>query len=129
MIKYAMLGRYDPKGIGNYPEYFNYWTPTNPSNYFPAADASRGITNFIGNSGLSYVDGSFIKIKNITLGYTLPKNLTRKASIEKFRLYGTITNPLIFTKSSLIRDYDPEMNGSIDYPLTRQLVLGVNLSF
>lgn len=129
MIKYAMLGRFDPKGVGNFPEYFDYWTPTNPSNYFPAVDASRGITNFIGNSGLQYVDGSFFKIKNITLGYSLPANLLRKVSIEKFRVYGTITNPLILANSPLIKNYDPEMNGSIDYPLTRQLVFGVNLTF
>jgi hypothetical protein len=75
------------------------------------------------------VDGSFFKIKNITLGYTLPKNLLQKAGISKCRFYGTITNPFIFAKSSLLKDYDPEMNGNLNYPLTKQLVFGVNLSF
>lgn len=91
--------------------------------------AGRNLTNYVGSAALSYVDGSFFKIKNITLGYTLPKNLVKKAGIEKCRFYGTITNPLVVAKSHLIKDYDPEMNGALEYPLTRQLVFGVNLSF
>ncbi|NPD81900.1 TonB-dependent receptor [Prevotella sp. PINT] len=129
MINYSMLGRYDPSGVRNFPEYFNYWTVDNPSNDFPAIYAGRNLTNYVGSAALSYVDGSFFKIKNITLGYTLPKNLVKKAGIEKCRFYGTITNPLVVAKSHLIKDYDPEMNGALEYPLTRQLVFGVNLSF
>jgi hypothetical protein len=43
-------------------------------------------------------------------------------------VYGTITNPLIIAKA-LIKQYDPEMNGILDYPLTRQLVGGLNITF
>ncbi len=129
MIKYGMLGSYDPTGKANFPEYFNYWTENNPSNDFPAIDANRSITSYTGYFGLQYVDGSFIKIKNITLGYTLPKNFLQKAGISKCRFYATITNPFVWAKSDMLKDYDPEMNGSLDYPLTKQLVFGVNLSF
>ena len=129
MINYKMLSSYDPTGVQNFPTYFNYWTPDNPSNDFPAANASRGIEQYTGYYARSYVDGSFFKIKNITLGYTLPKNLVRKAGMEKCRFYATITNPFIWAKSSLIEDYDPEMNGELKYPLTKQLVFGVNVSF
>ena len=82
-----------------------------------------------GFSGLTYVDGSFFKIKNITLGYTLPANLLKKASIQRLRVYATMTNPLIIAKSHLIKDYDPEMNGVLDYPLTKQVVAGLNVTF
>lgn len=63
MIKYNMLGRYDPSGVRNFPEYFNYWTETNPSNDFPAIYANRSLTNYVGSAALSYVDGSFLKLK------------------------------------------------------------------
>jgi hypothetical protein len=53
----------------------------------------------------------------------------QKAAINKCRFYATITNPFVFAKSSLLKDYDPEMNGSLNYPLTKQMVFGVNLSF
>lgn len=129
MIKYNMLGRYDPTGVRNFPEYFNYWSEDNPSNDFPGINSSMGITNYVGSSALQYVDGSYFKIRNITLGYTLPKQVLDSWNISKFRVYATITNPLVVAKSHLLKDYDPEMNGEIDYPLTKQLVLGVNLTF
>lgn len=129
-FQYNMMARYDPSGVRNFPTYFNYWTSENPSNDFPGinADNAKG-TNYIGFSALNFVDGSYFKIKNITLGYTLPARLLKQAGIEKCRFYSTLTNPFVIAKSHLLKDYDPEMNGSIDYPLTKQLVLGVNLSF
>ena len=131
MIKYDMLTEYDPTGKNNYPTYFDVWSETNPSNDFPAMDAS--ITNklayYPGFASLAYVDGSFFKIKNITLGYSLPAKLQKKLGLTNLRVYGTITNPLIIRKSHLLKDYDPEMNGSYDFPLTRQLVFGLNVSF
>jgi len=63
------------------------------------------------------------------LGYNLPKELLKKFGFEKLRVYGTITNPFVVAKSHLLKDYDPEMNGSLNYPLTKQLVFGLNLSF
>lgn len=129
MIKYSMLGAYDPTGVNNFPTYFNYWTESNPSNDFPAINANRSLDSYTGYYALQYVDGSFFKIKNITLGYTLPKTWLNRAGISKCRFYATITNPLVVAKSHLLKDYDPEMNGSLNYPLTKQLVFGVNLSF
>lgn len=134
-ISYNMLGWYQPNGFATtaspsrtIPEYFNYWTPTNPSNDFPVMNFQEG-SGATGFSGLSYVDGSFFKIKNITLSYNMPRGLVKKVSLEKFRIYGTITNPLIITKSHLLKQYDPEMNGSLEYPLTKQLVVGLNVTF
>ena len=49
--------------------------------------------------------------------------------MSKVRFYSTLTNPLVITKSHLLKDYDPEMNGEMDYPLTKQLVFGLNVSF
>jgi len=136
MINYVMPGWYQPSGFATnaspsrtFPVSFNYWTPENPSNDFPAMNYLYSPSSIAGFSGLNYVDGSFFKIKNITLGYTLPSNLVRRASIQRLRVYATITNPLIIAKSHLIQDYDPEMNGELEYPLTKQVVAGLNLTF
>ena len=130
-IDYSMLTNYDPTGVGNYPSYFNVWSEDNPSNDFPAmrSDIKDKLSYYPGFAALRYVDGSFFKIKNITLGYTLPVKIQKKLGLTNFRVYGTITNPLIVSKSHLLKDYDPEMNGSYNYPLTRQLVFGINLAF
>ncbi|HEX2627997.1 MAG TPA: SusC/RagA family TonB-linked outer membrane protein, partial [Chitinophagaceae bacterium] len=57
----------------------NYWTLENPSNDFPRPRSSvAGVTNLAYGSSLGYVDGSFIKLRNISLGYTLPKSLVSR---------------------------------------------------
>ncbi len=131
MIQYNVLTNYDPTGSNNFPAYFDIWSEDNPSNDFPAMNAN--ITNasndYPGFSSRCFVDGSFFKIKNITLGYTLPAKILKKWGMTNLRFYGTITNPLIIRKSHLLKGYDPEQNGSFDYPLTRQLVFGVNVAF
>jgi TonB-linked SusC/RagA family outer membrane protein len=134
-ISYNMMGWYQPNGFATnaspsrtIPVSFNYWTPTNPSNDFPVMNYQATSSTMIGFSGLNYVDGSFFKVKNITLGYTLPLSLARKIAIQRLRIYGTVTNPLIIAKSHLLKDYDPEMNGSLAYPLTKQVVLGLTVT-
>lgn len=136
MINYSMMGWYQPNAFAvnaspsrTFPASFDYWTPTNPSNDFPVMNFNYGAQQFPGFSGLSYVDGSFFKIKNITLGYTMPVDISQKASINKLRLYGTITNPVIIARSHFLKQYDPEMNGALDYPLTKQVVVGLNITF
>lgn len=135
MINYVMPGWYQPQTFATnaspsrtFPGNFNYWTPENPSNDFPVMNYNSP-SSASGFSGLTYVDGSFFKIKNISIGYTLPEKLVRRASVQKFRVYATITNPYIYAKDRLIKDYDPEMNGVLDYPLTRQAVAGLNITF
>lgn len=136
MINYVMPGWYQPSAFATnaspsrtFPKAFNYWTPENPSNDFPVMNYQASPSTLVGFSGLNYVNGSFFKIKNINLGYTLPAGLVKKASIQRLRVYATITNPLIVAKSPLIKQYDPEMNGSLDYPLTKQMVAGLNVTF
>ncbi len=76
-----------------------------------------------------YVNGSFFKIKNITLGYSFPKSILRKLNLTKLRVYGTITNPLIIAKEhDLLKGMDPESNCTDKFPLYKTLVFGVNVS-
>jgi len=130
-----MMGWYQPNGLATnaspsrtWNANFNYWTPTNPSNTFPVDNYLATSSTMLGFSGLNYVDGSFLKIKNVTLGYTLPNAIAKKIGLQKLRIYGTGTNLLILTKSPLLKGYDPEMNGGMAYPLTRQAVLGLDVT-
>ena len=82
-------------------------------------------------------DGSFLRLSTVTLGYTLPKNLTKKLKIDKFRLYATGYNVFCLTNYS---GFDPEVSTrrstnltpGVDYsayPKSRQIVIGLNLNF
>jgi hypothetical protein len=81
-------------------------------------------------------DGSFLRINNITLGYSLPRNLSSRLKINNFRIYATVNNLAILTNYS---GYDPEVNTrrstpltpGVDYsayPRSRAYIVGVNLS-
>lgn len=130
MVYGEFLGRYDPSGVQNGPANFNYWTPTNPSNDFPKPGLGN-LSNLYNNNytSLFYIDGSFLKVKNISLGYTFPKSITDKIKIGTLRAYATASNMFTFTKSSLLKNYDPERGGAESAPLSRQLVFGVNVDF
>jgi TonB-linked SusC/RagA family outer membrane protein len=130
MINAEFLGRYNPGGKDNGPASHDYWTPDNPTNDFPRPDrAAANITYYYGYQTLNYVDGSYFKVKNVTLAYTLPESLTSKVLIDKIRLYATASNLYTYTKSHLIREYDPERGGSEKFPLSKQIVFGLNIEF
>ncbi|MBP5318296.1 MAG: TonB-dependent receptor [Paludibacteraceae bacterium] len=74
-------------------------------------------------------DASYLRLKNLTVGYTLPKDITMKAKIQRLRFYLTVNNLLTLTKYS---GYDPEVGGGVDYgnyPVSRTVMCGINLDF
>lgn len=85
------------------------------------------------------VDMSYLRLKNITLGYTLPENLTKKAYIEKLRIYASVDNLCLLHKGSGDLPVDPEMNAGQGaygngtwgrtYPVTRSWSFGLQLTF
>ena len=81
----------------------DYWTPENPSNTFYRPGFNTG------NKGLLlYKDFSFVRVGNITLGYTLPSKWISKAKLSEARIYFTAINPIIFTDYTGL---DPEFGG------------------
>jgi len=89
----------------------DYWTRTNPTNAFPRPDAS--LQSFPFASTLGYRDGSFIKMRSINLGYTVPSKALNRAGITSLRIYVTALNPFIIY-SPFVKDGfgpDPEGNG------------------
>ncbi len=106
---------------------FDYWTVDNPVDKIPRPNAAAAP---LYADAVRFFDGSFVKIRNITLGYTLPKAITSKARIGSLRLYATADNALIFSPYKLV---DPETaNGIVggSSPMTSATyVFGMNLKF
>lgn len=125
MVKYDFLGVYDPQANTNSLVH-DYWTPENATNEFPRPNANRSQSATLYYSSLFYKDGSFAKLRNVTLGYTLPKALSNKMHISNFRVYVTGKNLYTYSK---IANYDPERGGSYAFPMTRLWVGGVSLNF
>lgn len=129
-INYGVTGWYRTDGLTPSPTVCDYWTVDNQGARFPAPNSTMNNGQDPNQQWCNYFDGSYLKVKNITLGYTLPKNITKKAGIEKARVYFTADNPFIFAKSKYLKDYDPEKGGNDDdAPLSKQFVFGVNVSF
>lgn len=128
-ISSKLLGFYTAKSsvAENQLSGIDYWTESNQDAYYPAPGS--GDDQSIGITSLRIFDGSFFKVKNITLGYTLPKSISRYAKMEKCRLYFTAYNPWIICKESQLKGTDPEMGGADAFPTYKQYVFGVNITF
>ena len=126
---YGITGWYRADGVNPSPAVCDYWTPENQNARYPRPNAeASGQVDY--QSTIDYYDGSYWKIKTISLGYTVPKKHLKKIGVDKLRVYFTADNPFIHTKSGYLKNYDPEKGGDDDYaPLSRQYVFGVNLSF
>lgn len=124
------LRRYDPQGINNSSTIINYWTPENPSNDYPRPNKNVSLASTLYSTTLGYTDGSFVRLRNITLGYTIPKRVLEKAFIKSVRIYATARNPFTYTKSDLLKEYDPERTaGSETSPMTKLYTFGLNATF
>ena len=124
-LRYDFTGSYDPSANGNSLSH-NYWTPENPTNDFPRPSANKTQASTLYYSTLFYKDGSFVKLRNATIGYTFSDDQLSRWHISGLRLYITGRNLLTNSK---IEDYDPERGGSISNPMTRLFVGGINLDF
>lgn len=129
-IPYGLTGWYRTDGINSSPKICDYWTPENQNARYPRPDASISNGQDQYQQWANYFDGSYLKVKNVTLGYTLPKKWLDALKIDRARIYFTASNPFIWTKCDYLKDYDPEKGGNDDdAPLSKQYVFGVNISF
>lgn len=69
---------------------------------------------------------SFLKIRNIQLGYTLPKAWTNKLTLDRIRVYASMENFFTFTS---FRGFDPELGADLSYPAMKNMVVGINVTF
>lgn len=121
--QYAL--KYEPNAIEN-GAVVDYWTPENPTNAYPRPNVNISKASEPFASTLGYADGSFVKIRNATLGYTFPASVSKAIHVANLRLYVSGKNFATFSK---VKDYDPEGMGSFERPLTKLFLAGLNLSF
>lgn len=106
----------------------NHWSESNRN---PYAEWPRLSTYSISNNAQPSTyflrDASFLRLKQVELGYTLPEKLTSKVKISNLRIYLTANNLLCFSAFDL---WDPEVGTSgLGYPLQRTFSMGVNVNF
>ncbi len=128
----ALAGRYEQIKV-------DYWTPNNPTNEFPRPKSNQEFPVY--NSSLIYFDGSFVKLRNINFGYTLPEKLAQKIHAESVRFYTSIQQPAIWSSyRTKYNGVDPEAtitssaNGTTGIgngvtPATKVITVGLNLKF
>ena len=111
----------------------NIWSEDNPGGRYPSLTNQSDINNYNYQcSSWSVHDGSYLRLKNITLGYTLPKHLIERTRVlSNLRVYVTGTD--LWEWSKINDAWDPEskrtVSNSARYPFLRTVTFGLNLSF
>src|SRR5690606_23564151 len=129
----------------------DYWTPTNTGAKYPKPGGIQSGDNPKYGSTLGYFDGSYLKVRTITLGYNFEEKLLGNIGVERLRIYATVQNPFVlFSPFHKESGMDPETNslggqnsavgaqgpfsGGIatigaNLPTTRNYMIGLNLTF
>ena len=128
---YKAFGIYHSPWGGVYKANMDHWTPENPNALYPRlksyiahwsqfADLNIPQTRYLQNA-------AYMRLKNITFGYTLPNSLLSNIKVDLVRLYFTGEN--LFEITKLHRNYDPEGLNQWGHPFQRTLSLGLNITF
>ncbi len=132
----VMMGRW---GVNHHTDILNAWTPTNTNTNIPRFEESSLNNNLRVLSDRWIKDGSYMRFKTLSLGYTLPKKLATKLTLQNVRLYATLQNVFTLTK---YKGFDPEISQSVgwgssgldlgvdngNYPQPRTFLFGINVS-
>jgi hypothetical protein len=126
-------------GIQNISEqyYQNAWTPQNHSNTYAAINTNDNVSQNSVPSSAYIENGSFLKLKNFTVGYTLPQDIAKRIAVSKVRIYVSSQN--LFTITSY-KGLDPEVGmqggnatqNGVDngiYPSSKFYTVGINATF
>jgi hypothetical protein len=127
----------------------DYWTPENTNVRYPNPAGLRSGDNPKYATTLGYFDGSYVKVRTITVGYNFTQDFLKNAGIDKLRLYATLQNPfVIYSPYHKATGLDPEPNSyanqnaavtdtyqsrlltvGTNTPATRSFMFGLNVSF
>lgn len=108
-----------------YTPALDYWTTENRNAYFPRPSWQNGGNRQ--NSDRYLQNAAYIRLKNVTIGYTLPATFLKKNGIDKLRVY--VTGENLLTLTPLNDAFDPETLGNLTYPINRKISIGLNVSF
>ena len=116
------LANFDPSNGGKYTN-MDYWVEgSNEGASLPGLMRNRKLFDYVGYQSLGYCEQSFIKLKRIALGYTLPRSLLKTLTLQKVRVYATVNNPLYIVKEDWMKHWDPEGQ-------QRSVTVGLNVIF
>ncbi|WP_154857096.1 SusC/RagA family TonB-linked outer membrane protein [Cyclobacterium xiamenense] len=129
----ALAGRYNNLNV-------DYWTPDNPTNDYPRPNVNQEFPKY--STSLRYFNGTFLKVRNINLGYTFPASIVENLKMSSLRIYTSIQQPFIFSEyRSRHAGIDPEtfidgeqgveggvVNSNIA-PAVTQITFGINAKF
>ncbi|MBG6234090.1 TonB-linked SusC/RagA family outer membrane protein [Pedobacter sp. CAN_A7] len=103
------------------------WTPTNPGASYPRLNYGYAYNQRLSTHWLE--DASYLRLKNVQVGYTLPRSLTEKLRIDRLRIFASADN--LFTQTDYFYGYDPESPVSTGgyYPQVKTFMFGVNINF
>ncbi|MCQ6959330.1 TonB-dependent receptor [Mucilaginibacter sp. JC4] len=123
-----------------YQHQLDYWTPQNPNARYPrlaASGSQSNENNFRRGSDMYLFDGSYLRVKNIQIGYTLPQGISKKIGMKKVRTYLTGQNVLTFSGMKFIDPESTELGGNVtaggansgrSYPLPIYYGFGIDIS-
>jgi TonB-linked SusC/RagA family outer membrane protein len=123
-----------------YQHQLDYWTPQNPDARYPrlaASGSQSNENNFRRGSDMYLFDGSYLRVKNIQIGYTLPQGISKKIGMKKVRTYLTGQNVLTFSGMKFIDPESTELGGNVtaggansgrSYPLPIYYGFGIDIS-
>jgi TonB-linked SusC/RagA family outer membrane protein len=123
----TLFGRYENLNV-------HYWAPTDPDRAnatHPRPNADQEFPDY--RDVYRYVDGSFTKLRNVTLAYNFPQSIVSKLKMQNLRIYVTAQNPITWTN---FKGLDPEYvtnsttgETGVDTPSTKVYMFGVNVTF
>ncbi len=142
MLWYSAIGHEIMNGAkmityanGRHKNLVSQWSENNPTSPIPAYRGDNKLhDNYKGYTDLWLEDGSYLRLKSVTLGYTLPNAVMQKKGISKMRFYLSAQNVFTLTRYS---GYNPEIGGTVisrgldkaTYPASVVYTVGLNLSF
>lgn len=108
---------------------FDTWSEDNPNSKYPLLmiEATNGSNPNNLPSSFWIRSGAYMRLKNLTVGYTIPRKITERAKISHLRFY--LSGQNLFTVQNAYPGYDPEANASSYYPLMRIYTFGIDLRF
>ena len=125
-----MAWLYDPVSIGEWNQsvdMLDAWSATNPNGSQPSLTANN--LAYADYSDRFLKDASFVRLKNVSLGYNVPKDLLKNTFVKGMKIFVQSENLYTWTKW---KGYDPEPNFSYSlsvYPNMRTITLGTNIEF
>lgn len=108
------------------PINMDYWKPDNTDAYFPRPRMGNADEVFETQSRFLQ-NAAYIRLKQLTVGYSLPKTLMDKVNISNLRIYFSSNN--LWTHTKMLEIFDPEVSATNTYPLTRSVALGIDITF